>query len=137
MKDKYLEIFNKYELPFARCLGSKSTYRENFSNNLVIFNARIYLRYYYKIEKDNDVRDFFKGQEEEIWYGDLDLTMDIYKLWLIHLKIGEALVVTSESGNKIVEIGDSLDKHWIAQVYKDGKIKGISLKDLEDDKDKD
>lgn len=131
MRNDYLKIFEKYGLYFGRCLGSKSGYRKFHPNHLIIFNARIYTKGIYEIYKDSKIRDFLKGQEDEVYYGDIDLNENIYDLYKIHLEIGEALVITSESGNKIVEIGDSLDRHWIGQVHKEGKAGGISLEDLE------
>lgn len=131
MDERYLKVFDKYGLFFGKCLGSKSGYRSRHPNHLIIFNARIYLKSYYEQEKEGDIRDFFKGQECEVWYGDLDLNKNIYDLWKIHLDIGKILVVTSEMGNKILEIGSSPNKTYIGFMYKEGKQKGISLEDIE------
>ena len=106
MNNKYLEIFAKNELRFIRLLGSKSGYRNVYPDHLVVFNARIYLKSYYEKQKDKAVRDFFKGMEKEIWYGDIDFNIDIYKLYKIQHEIEEPIVICSEMGNKIVEIGD-------------------------------
>ena len=105
MNSKYIDLFHKYELHFGRCLGSKSTYRDMNPTHLVVFNARIYLKTYYEFAKGNEIRDFFEGQEQEIWYGDLDLNNDLYKLWRIQGQIREPIVITGETGRKIVEIG--------------------------------
>jgi len=126
MNEKYLTIFNKYELRFPRYFGSKSGYSALYPDHLIIFNARIYLKSYYEKEKNGKIRDFFKGQDDEIWYGDINLNIDIYKLYKVHLEIEEAIVICSEIGNKIVEIGDDLERHWIGMVGN----KGISLKDF-------
>lgn len=106
MNEKYLTIFDKHGLRFSRCLGSKSGYRSLHPDHLVVFNSRIYLKRYYKTAKNTTIRDFFEGQVEEIYYGDIDFNIDIYKLYRIHLEIGEPIVVTTESGTKIIEIGE-------------------------------
>lgn len=105
MNKIYLSTFKKYELNFARCFGSKFSYLAIHSDSLVVFNARIYLKNYYEEQKEKDIKDFFKGQENEIWYGDLDLNKDIYKLYLVALEIRQILVITTEHGQKIIEIG--------------------------------
>ncbi|MFX0084349.1 MAG: hypothetical protein ACFFAU_01645 [Candidatus Hodarchaeota archaeon] len=80
---------------------------------------------YYELEKDKSIRDFFKGQQEEIWYGDLDLNNDIYDLYKISLEIGQTLVITSEMGNKVVEVGTGRDKNWIGFIQNGKDKKGI------------
>ena len=126
MNDKYTKVFEKYGLNFARMLGSKSTYREIHPDNLVVFNSRIYTKDYYDKQKDKDIRDFFKGQEKEIWYGDVDFNKDIYKFYKVAYAINEVLVITSEMGNKIMEIGTKSKDNWIGHIGK----KGITLKDF-------
>ena len=126
MDNKYLHIFEKHGLNFGRCVGSKSTYRKLHPDHLVVFNTRIYLKSTYERFKDTKIRDFFAGQDDEIWYGDIDFNIDIYKLYKIHLEIEEAIVVCSEIGNKVVEVGDDLDRHWVGTIGN----KGISLKDI-------
>lgn len=106
MNDKYLSVFKKHGLRFSRCFGSKSGYRDTYPDHLIIFNARIYLKSYYEKERNRKVKDFFKGQISEIYYGDIDFAIDIYKLYRIYLEIREPIVVTTESGTKIVEIGE-------------------------------
>ena len=106
MNNNYLKTFEKYGLRFPRHFGSKSGYRDSHLDHLVVFNARIYLKSYYEKQKNRKIRDFFKGQIGGIYYGDIDFNIDIYKLYIIHREVGEALVVCSEMGNKIIEIGD-------------------------------
>ena len=45
------------------------------------------------------IKDFFEGQELEIWYGDLDLTLDTETLKKIQSKIGKPIIVTTEHGH--------------------------------------
>lgn len=125
MNNKYLEIFKQYGLNFGNCVGSKSYYRKENPHHLIVFNSRIYLKPYYELEKDKSIRDFFKGQQEEIWYGDLDLNNDIYDLYKISLEIGQTLVITSEMGNKVVEVGTGRDKNWIGFIQNGKDKKGI------------
>ncbi len=106
MNEKYIEIFDKHGLRCSRHFGSKSGYRDSHPDHLVVFNARIYLKRYYETAKDTTIKDFFEGQAEEIYYVDIDFNIDIYKLYRVHLEIGEALIITTESGTKIVEIGE-------------------------------
>ena len=126
MNDLYLSIFEKHGLRVAKHFGSKSGYRDRHPKHLVVFNARIYLKSTYEKLKNTKIRDFFKGQEEEIWYGDIDFNINIYSLYLIQMEIEEGLVVTDEMGNKMVEVGDNINRHWVGQIGK----KGITLKDL-------
>ena len=105
MNTKYLRIFQKYGFRFGRMFGSKSGYHKIYPDNLIVFNARIYLKSFYEKEKNRKIKDFFEGQVDEIFYGDIDLNKDIYKLYLAYLDIKEALVITTEMGIKIVEIG--------------------------------
>ena len=96
-----MKVFESAGFYFRRMISSsKSGYMDKNPRNLVIFNARIYdLKTFEKHEKE--IQDFFKGMEHEIWYGDLDLTKDIYALHLVALKIG-TFVVTRESGVPVI-----------------------------------
>ena len=105
MDNRYLSAFEKYGFNFGRMLsGSKGLYHKSNPDNLIIFNARIYTQINYEAHLE-DITDFFKGTDSEIYYGDLDLTKDLYKLYLVHLDIREPLVITSEMGRKIITIG--------------------------------
>jgi len=106
MNNKYLKIFQTYELNSGRMIsGSKSGYIEKNPEHFPLFNARIYTKKDY-LNNQADIKDFFKGQELEIWYGDLELTQDVSKLYRAHLEIKEPLVITTEFGRKILEIGE-------------------------------
>lgn len=98
------DVFEANGFRFGRLISaSKSGYLDRNPTNLAIFNARIYDFETFEKHKSKEILDFFKGQELEIWYGDLDLTKDLYALHLIAQKIG-AFVVTRESGVPIVTI---------------------------------
>lgn len=58
---------------------SKSAYRENYPENLVVFNANV----------------FVLG-EGKIWYGDLDITLEEKKLKKIANKLGKDLFILYE-----------------------------------------
>lgn len=130
MDNRFRKIFEEEGLNFSRLLGSKFRYRKSNPENLVVFNSRIYLKSVYEKQKSKKIRDFFKGQEDEIWYGDIDFNIDIYKLYKAQRRIGESIVITSEMGNKIIEIGD-IDKNvWVGYSRFGKKIKGITLRDI-------
>lgn len=86
------EIFRENGFPFARMItGSKSLYRENNPNNIVVFNSKVFL------EKDFDEKlDFFTGREKQIWYGDLDITKDNEKLLNVAKTLELNLIITDE-----------------------------------------
>ncbi|MBU0456724.1 MAG: hypothetical protein ABH824_07575 [Nanoarchaeota archaeon] len=102
--DKITTIFNEEGLHFGRCLGSKSRYYSSNQENVIIFNARIYDLDTYERYKDDKIKDFFEGQKIELWYGDLDLNKDIYKLYKITGKLNKDIVITTEIGRKVIEI---------------------------------
>jgi len=75
-----LEIFVKNGLMYGRLLSSsKSLYRNSHKNNIVYFNANIFLE---------DVG--------KVWYGDLDLTLDINILQKISNKLKKDLYILTE-----------------------------------------
>lgn len=98
MNTEYLPIFKKHQLNFARLLsGSKSFYRNLHPKDEIIFNARIYTIETYEKYKNTDIIDFFKGQDLEIWYGDLNLTIDEELLKAVSKEIGP-IAITTEDG---------------------------------------
>lgn len=104
MNKEYLSIFKKNDLIFGRLVSSsKSLYRKKYPNHKVIFNARIYTKDDYEKYKNTDIKDWFKGQELEIWYGDLDLTLDKNKLLKISKELNQNFVITNELGTYIEE----------------------------------
>ncbi len=75
------EILTKYLGRHGRMIaGSKSGYRFAHPNNVVIFNASIAIEGYNKI-----------------WYGDLDLTIDLNALLECSTEIGKPLYIFYES----------------------------------------
>jgi calcineurin-like phosphoesterase family protein len=70
--------------------GSKSGYRTEFPDHVVIFNANIVIR--------------SKGK---IWYGDLDLTLEEDKLKSISEKFGEPLYILYEMDGRFEHENDS------------------------------
>ena len=117
-KEKILNAFSNKGFSFGRMVGpSKSTYLKQFPDNLVIFNARIYDKETFKKEKDKKIKDFFAGQEIEIWYGDLDLSNDIKALYDLVGKLGLDLFITTETGEAIIEIKcPSWMKGWAEEL---------------------
>lgn len=98
------EVFDKNKMYFGRCLGSKTSYTKAHPSHFVIYNARIYTKEYYEAQKHNEITDWFKGQENEIWYGDIDFNKDIKKLVDIQNDLAYPIVITTEHGQKIMEI---------------------------------
>ena len=74
------DIFEKHGLNIARMLAwSKSRYREEYPDHVVVFNANV-----------------FTESSGKVWHGDLDLTKDGDKLSFISKEIGEPLYVLRE-----------------------------------------
>ena len=97
-------VFEANGFRFGRLISaSKSGYMDRNPTNLTIFNARVYDLATFEKHKSKVILDFFKGQELEVWYGDLDLTKDLYALHLIAQKTG-TFVVTRESGVPIITV---------------------------------
>jgi hypothetical protein len=75
-----IDIFEKHGLRIARMLGwSKSRYREENPDHVVVFNANV-----------------FTESSGKVWHGDLDLTKDGDVLKSISKEIGESLYVLYE-----------------------------------------
>ncbi len=99
------ETFAKHNLCFSRMVGgSKSGYDKEFPNHLNIFNARIYDKNTFEKHQDKKIKDWFAGQEIELWYGDLDLNNDIKLLSEVARELKMSLIVTREDGEKVIEI---------------------------------
>lgn len=78
-----LKVFHEEGLYLGRMIApSKSSYRNEYPDNLVVFNANIVL----------NKEDSF----EKIWYGDLDITKDYKKLKKISNKIDYKIFVLYE-----------------------------------------
>jgi len=104
MDSEKLKVFENSGFFFGRMVSSsKSGYMNRFPDHNVVFNSRIYDTKTYEKEKNGKIKDFFEGQKIEIWYGDLDLTIDTEKLKQIAKKIG-TFVITSEHGRYITTI---------------------------------
>ena len=102
------EVFGKFKMPFGRMGGgSKRGYRQMFPDNLVVFNARIYDEKTFEKQKDKKIKDFFAGQDIELWYGDIDLNKDIKVLSEISRELKMSLVITRETGDAVIKIINS------------------------------
>ena len=92
MKEFY-PIFLSYGLMYGRMIsGSKSGYRQKFTENDVVFNANIILENYGKI-----------------WYGDLDLTLDAEKLNKIANELGQTIYVLREMDGRFEHENDPIE----------------------------
>ena len=86
---KLRKILQKNGFPEGRLISnSKSLYMKNNPNHLVLFNANICTL-----------------SEGKIWFGDLDLTLDCFKLKEIASEIGEDLFVLRETDARFNERG--------------------------------
>jgi hypothetical protein len=74
------DVFEKHGFYLARMIsGSKSTYRQKYPKNDVLFNANI-----------------FTPTKNKVWYGDLDITLDSDKLQNVCNEIGEEMIIVGE-----------------------------------------
>ena len=79
-----IDTFVKHGLRIARMIGfSKSFYRQEHPDHVVIFNANV-----------------FTESSGKVWWGDLDLTLDGDTLSSIAKEIGESLYVLYESDGR-------------------------------------
>ena len=100
---EYEDIFRDNELPFGRMISSsKSQYRQTHPNHKIVFNARVYLENDYTNHRKL-IADFFEGMTLEVWYGDLDLTVDSDKLKGVSKDLG-TLIITTENGEFVDKI---------------------------------
>lgn len=77
-----IDEFTKQGFGLGRLVGwSKTQYRRENPDNEVYFNANI-----------------FNNDGQKVWYGDLDLTVDGYKLQEIADKIGTLYVLWEHDG---------------------------------------
>jgi hypothetical protein len=91
---KLRQILTQNGFPVGRLIShSKSLYITNNPNHLVLFNANLCTL-----------------SEGKIWFGDLDLTLDSFKLKEIASEIGEDLFVLRESDARFneTEINETL-----------------------------
>ncbi|MBI2004408.1 hypothetical protein HYS72_03005 [Candidatus Pacearchaeota archaeon] len=121
MKKSLIELLKSKGFPMKRRIGHSKNYLKENKENLVVFNAMIYEReLYYKIKnlefpsviriskKGNTLHEkrnkrWYKREYRNVWYGDLDLSKDIRKLYdAIELK--KDIIITSKNGDKILEL---------------------------------
>ena len=77
--DELYEILSKYDLQHKRLIsGSKSGYRERYSDHDVMFNANIFT--------PNCIW----------WNGDLDITKDNFNIQKLCNELGEEIIIVSE-----------------------------------------
>jgi len=74
------KLFNDNNLIVGRMIsGSKSGYKEQYPDNLVIFNANIITK-----------------SRSKVWFGDIDVTFDFDNLKTVADKLGEDLYILYE-----------------------------------------
>jgi hypothetical protein len=82
---------------------SKSSYREKFPENLVVFNANICT------------------SKEKIWYGDIDVTLDREKLKSLASEMGEEIFVLREMDGRFENESRPLIHNFVYKVSPDGE----------------
>ena len=89
----------------GRLVGaSKSRYRENKPNNVVVFNSNLC------------------ADDGKIWYGDLDITEDHDKLAFLSKKLDKDLYVLLESHGRFENEESPLLENAICIFRKDGTV---------------
>ena len=79
-KQDFREIFQKHGLHMGRMVGgSKSGYRHNHPDNVVVFNANIII-----------------SNQNKVWYGDVDITLERDKLQAIANELCRDLYILRE-----------------------------------------
>ena len=121
------EVFYKHGFPLNRLIaGSKSGYRKNHPDDVVLFNANIIVR-------------------RKAWYGDLNITQDAYDLQKVCNEIGKKLYILPEMYARFGEEDRPFKKlkkdsravfipgenHYLLMTYGDGirvkKLKTFSI----------
>jgi len=86
-------IFHENGFIMGRMIShSKSFYKDIFPNNNVYFNANI-----------------FTLEDGKIWYGDLDLTLDLKELKNIATKLNKKLYILSEMDGRFENKNPTID----------------------------
>lgn len=94
-----ITIFHDAGFPVGRMIaGSKSLYRAAHPNNIVYFNANI----------------FING--EKVWYGDLDLTLDTPRLKELASQLGDLFVLKELDGRFGAEDTVDVNKKAVAII---------------------
>jgi hypothetical protein len=89
--------------PGRMIAGSKSYYRQLKPDNVAIFNANLCT------------------SDKKIWYGDIDVTLDVEKLSLIAQKAGETIYILHEMDCRFdTEYNVNINKA-VAIFYSDGR----------------
>ena len=84
---EFTKVFAQHGFMMGKMLtSSKSSYRNRYPDNLVVFNANVFV----------DTPEF----TGKIWYGDIDLTTEHQKLKDIATKLGTTLYVLWESDGR-------------------------------------
>lgn len=81
-------------MPGRMISGSKSAYRDEYPDNVVVFNGNIITK-----------------KRGKIWYGDLDVTLDFDNLKAVADELGEDLYVLYEMDARF-ENADAGFKYW-------------------------
>jgi hypothetical protein len=83
--------------------ASKSGYRENFPDHLVVFNSNVFMG------------------KTKLWFGDIDITLSLESLQEIASSIGEKIYVLTEMDGRFGNENDPKLSRAIIEIDPDGK----------------
>ena len=119
------KIFAEYGFNPARLIcGSKSSYRERYPDNDVLFNANI----------------FCESLGEKVWYGDLDITLDAKNLQNVSNRLNDILYIIPEmygrfgaENRDFKEIIEDAHTYFVpnSEVYYKRIYSGLEVKEID------
>ena len=82
---------------------SKSFYREKYPDNIVVFNSNICTK------------------NEKIWYGDIDITIDLNNLIKLAKNINDDIYILREYDARFENETKPLIQKYVVRITKEGK----------------
>ena len=82
--------------------ASKSGYRENFPDHLVVFNSNVFV------------------EKNKIWFGDIDITLSLESLQELASSIGEKIYVLTEMDGRFGNENNPNLNRAIISILQDG-----------------
>jgi|688.fasta_scaffold04449_34 hypothetical protein len=104
MESLYAEVAREILGFPGKIIGaSKSGYRENFPDHLVVFNSNVFMG------------------KTKLWFGDIDITLSLESLQEIASSIGEKIYVLTEMDGRFGNENDPKLSRAIIEIDPDGK----------------
>jgi len=105
MESLYAEVAREILGFPGKIIGaSKSGYRENFPDHLVVFNSNVFMG------------------KTKLWFGDIDITLSLESLQEIASSIGEKIYVLTEMDGRFGNENNPLLENAIAMIHPDGQV---------------